>query len=589
MLKKLYSLVALVLIIGLLISAWIAYSAVDEFNRKTNQDKLQAVVNLVAGELEENRTFTEIDRVVASIFDHERTFTRITIIDLSGKVIHDNEADPAVMDNHFYRPEVYRAYKEKSDGYSIRRSDTQNTEIYYYAVYRSDLALILRASIPMVAYSESLREIKEKFIVTFSIVLLTLLLIGMLSVRLLSRPLIKLEKAALKITKGEYNTRIEEVSEIPADVSRVAMAFNKMAGQLQTVIVDLEERNIQMDTILNSARMPILAVDRDLSVVFMNRTAKEEFLDHAFPENGIFPLISVVRSTEIEKRVRRALADEKNTDVLIDMDTRKGKKHMAVSVSPISTPKGQGAIIAFQDVTQVHMLQQIRSEFVANVTHELRTPLTSIRGFVDTLRRSGVKDPKVSARFLDIIDIEAERLHMLINDILILSEIEEKKEDPDIREFDLNALIDEVIVLLDEESLAKKVSLIGPENEEDATVPSLRVRANPARIKQILINIIDNAIKYNKENGKVFIHAQRNENNNEVEIVVRDTGSGISKEHLPRIFERFYRVDKSRSKQLGGTGLGLSIVKHIAMLYNGSAKAESEIGQGSTFTVRLQI
>ncbi|MEI8200921.1 MAG: ATP-binding protein [Eubacteriales bacterium] len=227
-------------------------------------------------------------------------------------------------------------------------------------------------------------------------------------------------------------------------------------------------------------------------------------------------------------------------------------------------------------------LQQMRSEFVANVSHELKTPLTSIRGFVDTLRNGKIEDPAVQGRFLEIIDIEAERLHQLISDILQLSEIEGMKNDQELQKFDLSALLDDVATLLDDKASERHVQIV----VEDSEV--LPVLASQYRIKQILINLVDNAIKYNKPGGRVYIRATR-EPDQIVAIRVRDTGDGIPAEHLARVFERFYRVDKSHSREMGGTGLGLSIVKHIAQLYEGTATVESIEGEGSTFTVRLRI
>lgn len=227
-------------------------------------------------------------------------------------------------------------------------------------------------------------------------------------------------------------------------------------------------------------------------------------------------------------------------------------------------------------------LQDMKAEFAANVSHELKTPLTSIRGFIDTLRGSDDIDPLVRKRFLDIIDIEAQRLHQLINDVLQLSEIERTEQDSQDECFDINPLIEETVILLREKASEREVKLIWNEGEP------LPVRASSLRVKQVLINLLDNAINYNHAGGSVLIKAVR-EPDRIISVSVRDTGEGIAEEHIPRIFERFYRVDKSHSRELGGTGLGLSIVKHIAQLYGGSASVESEVGKGSTFTVRMRI
>jgi two-component system phosphate regulon sensor histidine kinase PhoR len=227
-------------------------------------------------------------------------------------------------------------------------------------------------------------------------------------------------------------------------------------------------------------------------------------------------------------------------------------------------------------------LQDMKAEFAANVSHELKTPLTSIRGFIDTLRNADQMDTQTRRRFLEIIDIEAQRLHQLINDVLQLSDIERLEQEYEAERFDINQVIEEVVSMLEEKASERGIEIIRSEIEP------LPVLASKARMKQILINLLDNAIKYNRENGKVWIQVIR-EPDRMISISVRDTGEGIEAEHLPRIFERFYHVDKSRSRELGGTGLGLSIVKHISRLYEGSATAESEVGKGSVFTVRIRV
>jgi two-component system phosphate regulon sensor histidine kinase PhoR len=281
--------------------------------------------------------------------------------------------------------------------------------------------------------------------------------------------------------------------------------------------------------------------------------------------------------------VARAISGGTAVSDELTLMTVAGPRQYAVIASPFRSSQSGGAILTFHDVGELRKTQKIRSDFVANVTHELKTPLTSIRGFIETLRQGAINKPEVAGHFLDIIDIEAERLHKLINDVLVLSEIEYLKTEKDTESFDIRTVIDEVVVLLDESAAEKKVSLISDDEEQPVWV-----KANSYRIKQILINLIENAIKYNRTNGRVYIHVFRDAQQKLV-LRVRDTGIGIAAEHQDRIFERFYRVDKSRSRELGSTGLGLSIVKHIAQLYGGYATVRSEPGVGSEFTVLLDI
>jgi two-component system phosphate regulon sensor histidine kinase PhoR len=227
-------------------------------------------------------------------------------------------------------------------------------------------------------------------------------------------------------------------------------------------------------------------------------------------------------------------------------------------------------------------LEQIRSEFVSNVTHELKTPLTSIKGFIDTLKSGAIHDEEVAERFLDIIDIEAERLTVLIEDILELSEIETMKQDVRIDDYNLEDIIKEVIDIVSQNAEKKNVQVY-----YDMEPSISQVHVNRDRLKQMLINLVDNGIKYNNPGGEVQIVCKRFNKN--IEFHVCDNGIGIANEHIPRLFERFYRVDKGRSRNQGGTGLGLSIVKHIVNLYNGDIQVKSEVGKGTEFIIRLPI
>ncbi len=587
MLRKIYSVLTVVLIASILTTGWIAYNSIDRFNKSSNMDKLQTVINIISEKLDEDKSFEEINNSIRTLFDSNNGNIRVTIINESGDVLFDNEANADEMDNHRYRPEVYRAIRDNTPSFTVRTSDTLGIEIYYLAQYFEDTKTVIRTAIPMVEYSSSIKEIGLRLAFILAISFAALFVIGMAAVNLITKPLLRLEKTAIQMSKGDYSARVPENGDKSSEISRLSDAFNQMAGKLQIVIINLEEKNSQMDIILNSIDSSILVADEYSGVIFMNRAAKEEFCDDSFSKEGVYPFISIVRSNEAERMLKKALEEEVQVTSNIKINTRKGNKIFTGIVCPVESANGKRVVFTLRDITQITQLQKMRSEFVANVTHELKTPLTSIRGFVDTLKNGAINNTEVAGRFLDIIDIEAERLHKLILDILTLSEIEDSGEDGEMENFDLYQLVDEIIVLLDEEASSKKVSLISGSGESEDSV-NLQVKANRGRVKQILINLMENAIKYNSEGGKVLVEVSRKEDGS-VDIVVTDTGSGIPSEHLTRIFERFYRVDKGRSKEQGGTGLGLSIVKHIAMLYNGSVKADSEIGKGSKFTVNLKI
>ena len=252
---------------------------------------------------------------------------------------------------------------------------------------------------------------------------------------------------------------------------------------------------------------------------------------------------------------------------------------MMVYAAPLNAEDAkEGGLLVLSDVTEMRKLQQLRSEFVANVTHELKTPLTSIRGFIELLK-SGDRDEETRRYFYEVLDIEAERLHHLIDDMLVLSQIENAKEDVETVPCDLTQEIQTVFQRV--EPIAGKNGITLELKAEETCF----VASSPTRLQQLFGNLVENAVKYNKPQGKVTVQRQRNM----ALVKVRDTGIGIPAEHLPRLFERFYRVDSSRSREIGGTGLGLSIVKHLAGLYHGDVSVESVVGEGSVFTVRLPL
>jgi two-component system phosphate regulon sensor histidine kinase PhoR len=408
-------------------------------------------------------------------------------------------------------------------------------------------------------------------------------IIGAVMVRYLTRPLARLRESAIAMSKGDLSARVLPTGDETSEIAALSGSFNDMAEKLEKSINDLEERNARLDAILDAMTDPVIAVAEGCAVTFMNSHAKSVFGRDINPAKAVYPLVLITHSQATEEIANRAMSENNTFSGEYVLSTELGEMVYNVVASPIISSSSVGAIITFHDISEARRVQKMRSDFVANVTHELRTPLTSIRGFVETLRRGAINDRKVADRFLEIIDIEAERLNQLINDILVLSEIETVKEEQNLEKFDMNELMDDVAVLLDDMAAEQKVGLIlNHENQR------LEVSANRQRIKQILINLIDNAIKYNIEGGKVFVSACRLESGR-LELKVADTGPGIAPEHQERVFERFYRIDKSRSREMGGTGLGLSIVKHIAQLYHGYASVRSEPGEGTTFTVVLDI
>lgn len=583
MLKKLNTLMIAVLVMAVLVTGLASFQAISRYNDENNRQYLISAGLTIRQKLVAGQTLADAVSQSLAAFNNDKISLRVTIVNRQGLVLFDNEADSSQMDNHLFRAEIAMAFKNEDYGYAVRRSDTVNTEMIYVAHYVPNLDLVVRTAMPFYSSRATLRDLFWTIVLVMAIALAILILISALMTRWITRPLQNLIDASSAMADGQYDVRIHQPAQDDNEVSLLGMSFNRMAEQLQNTILDLQDRSEQLDIIFNTMTDPMLVTGEYCAVTFMNRKARELFGRDLNPEKAVYPLMFITHSKESEALVEQAVREKRSIQTELNLKTVAGMATFLTIISPIQKTGSTGAILTLHDVTESKRLQKMRTDFVANVTHELKTPLTSIRGFVETLRAGAINKPEVADRFLEFIDIEAERLHQLIRDILILSEIEEVKQESDRQRFDLYALIDDVAVLLDDTATQAHVSI----RVDDAVEP-LTVEANPGRIKQILINLIDNAVKYNKSGGTVSVHAERLPDG-QVLISVQDTGVGIEREHQDRVFERFYRVDKSRSREMGGTGLGLSIVKHIAQLYGGYAKVDSKPGEGATFSVYLKI
>lgn len=583
MLRRIYVLILAVVVVAIVASGASAFFVIKSYHSQVSQEYLYNAAQLIEQRLAAGDDFVQAAQAISSVYQRDGESIRVTVIQTDGTVAYDNLSDSTQMENHLYRPEIRAALQNQGVGFARRTSETIGKQMLYLATYAPALNLVVRTSISYDIERSGYLGLVTTLLIVAGLSMVALLLIGYLALRQITRPLVELKQAANQVQRGDYQIRVGSLLDDKSELTDLGNAFNAMARQLSQTIQSLEERNTRLDVILNSLVVPLIVAAQSHDVMFVNRTAQDLFDRHLDPDQARFPLVLVTHHAQTEAMIDDCLKRNSPVSRELTISTVRGPRDFQITASPIRYTNQDNVILTFLDISQSRLMQRMRSEFVANVTHELKTPLTSIRGFIETLRHGAIDKPDVARRFLDIIDIEAERLHQLISDILVLSEIEELKEDKDKQTFDLHALIDDVVVLLDDIASSRKISLV-PETDESA----LMVSANPHRIKQVLINLVENAIKYNREGGRVEIHTRRLPNG-KLELRVRDTGPGIAPEHQDRIFERFYRVDTSRSRELGGTGLGLSIVKHIAQLYGGTARVESKIGQGATFIVELAI
>lgn len=509
---------------------------------------------------------------------HQNINTRITIIGSDGAVLADTSENPANMNNHLNRVEVLEALRTGDVAVSSRFSNTVNADFLYVAAptpigSETYIVRVSKRLTEIEALNDSILAVSVLMILSAAI--LTLIVSIYVSKRI-TRPIDALTKVANQISDGDFGKKI--YIKANDQIGELASAFNKMSQSLDFSVNELKQRNSELEAILNSMINGIIAVDRNKNIIMINKFCFDilELPDDFVAENE--SMYKIIRNDEIAKMVESSMLE--GCSLVKELSYVHLDKILRIYVNPIFS-SGQeilGSIVVIQDVSQIRKLEQMRSDFVSNVSHELKTPLTSIKGFVDTLKGGAINNTETALRFLDIIDIESDRLYRLINDILLLSEIESMDRETEQTRVDIESVVNEVYDILDQKASDKGLVL------EAHFEGDTQLMANRDRIKQMLINLVDNAIKYT-EKGKVEIKAVRMANT--ITIKVIDTGVGFSEVHKEGLFERFYRVDKGRSRNQGGTGLGLSIVKHIVMLYKGRISVESTPGQGSTFEIVL--
>ncbi|MCD6160943.1 MAG: PAS domain-containing protein [candidate division Zixibacteria bacterium] len=511
------------------------------------------------------------------------TNTRITIILPSGKVIGDSYEEPKTMDNHAHRAEIISALAGDI-GISTRYSYTLHKNLMYVAMPifdNNDITAVVRVSIPISAINKALDKVYIK--VTLGGIAIAIFIIGasVYTSRRVSMPIKQMGIIARQFAEGKLSQRIPEHNSIEMD--KLSDVMNQMAKQLDYKIQTVVKQRNEQEAILSSMVEGVLAVDLDEKIININKTAEHMLGVSVDTAAGCY-IHEVVRNTYLHKFIKKALME---THPLEDELTlyNNGQRSIQVhgNVLHDADMKHIGAVIVLNDITRLRQLENIRRDFVANVSHELKTPITSIKGFVETLIDGAINEPQEASRFLKIIIKHTDRLNAIIEDLLKLSRIEQEYEKAEIefKEEQLKKTLQASIQFCETSAQAKDINI------ELICDGSLKVKINFDIFQQAVVNLLDNAIKYSPQGSDITVKAAIEEN--ELVIKIIDKGCGIPKEHHPRLFERFYRVDKERSRELGGTGLGLAIVKHIVLVHNGKVRVESAPGSGSTFAIHLPM
>lgn len=511
----------------------------------------------------------------------KRASTRITIVLPSGEVVGDSDEDPGSMDSHLDRPEVLQALREGS-GVSTRYSRTLSKAMMYVGIplKRDDrVAAVIRVSIPVSDVDDAIRNIQVRIAIGGLIIAVFAALISLLVSRKLTLPIEHIKKWAESIARGEFHFR--PPASDSEEINALSDAMNQMAVELRKRIDMIVAQRNEIEAVLSSMVEGVIAVDTEERLISLNNAAAEMFGCHVSEAQGR-SIQEVVRNTVLHRFLRKALTSQKAVEKDITLSSN-GDRVLNVHGTVLRDAEGKriGAVVVLNDITRIQKLENIRREFVANVSHEIKTPITAIRGFVETLRNGAMSNSDDTRRFLGIIEKHVERLQAIIEDLLSLSRIEQEAEKGVIPLSDSNLrdILKTAIQVCDLKASARQIRI------QMACEEDIQVRSDPPLLGQAIVNLLDNAIKNSKAETKVWVEGKRTDG--EVIVTVRDQGRGIAKEHLPRLFERFYRVDRSRSRQQGGTGLGLAIVKHITQAHRGHLTVESEPGKGSTFAIHL--
>lgn len=503
---------------------------------------------------------------------------RITVIAEDGVVLADNWAVPGRMENHAGRPEIVGAARS-GEGFAERASETVEERMFYYArlIQLPDgRTAFLRLAVRLSELSQALSTL---YAAIAAFAALAMVLAGMVAyhyARRQARPIVELTQLAQEIARGNLSRRT--ISSGKGETAVLGQALNAMAGSIQELIMQTQKDKAELLTILAAMNEGIIATDAEQNIVVVNSAAANLLgFDQALAK-GV-PLWQVVRM----ERLIRAASDCLETGQMSTFEAGLvNGRYLEISIRPFPADAApEGLVVVAHDMTQSVRYQELRKEFVANVSHELRTPLTVIKGFIETLKDGAIRDPQRSAQYLDIIERHAEQLSNLVNDLLELSRLESQPDLPRRISVDLAALARKAADMLAPAAQRKKQNLV----TDIQRVPL--IVGNPDYLERAISNLVDNAIKYTPEGGRIHLATRQHDGHAIVEV--SDNGLGIPAEDLPRIFERFYRVDRSRSRDMGGTGLGLSIVKHIAQSHGGSVEVESTPGQGSSFRLILPL
>ncbi|MEE4165288.1 MAG: ATP-binding protein [Desulfocapsaceae bacterium] len=589
-----------IILLSIIAVGWYSSYSANSFYLRESARNLLNRANIIKShvvQILETGTIAQLQQL--AVESGRASETRITVIDRDGIVLADSEENPESMDNHRQRPEINEAFSG-TPGTSLRFSNTIGERMLYSAIPLTfsssgsgtvetvSSTAVLRLSMPVIAIDSALSALNVKLLFGTIIAVIVAFLVTLFVSRNISRPLEEMTERAEYYSQGDFSRRMMiEKATASREVSTLARAMDRMADQLDDMIKTIVKQRNQLETVFSSMVEAVIAVDRHEKIISINSAAADMFKVKREKAEGQL-VQGVIRNATIQQQIKQVLMSGGPLEDEIALGNDNRQRYLQFHVVALSDGNGSnvGVLVVLNDVTRLRRLENVRRDFVANVSHELRTPITSIRGYVETLLEGAMDDPENARKFLETVLRQSEQLSEIIDDLLVLSRIEQDAPAREMR-FDrqlLYPVLEDAIQTCFQKAREREISLVLDCDRD------IQLNMNRTLFEQAVINLVVNAVTYSDRGDTVTIEGRSVTGEKEqqhVEIRVIDTGVGIAADHLPRLFERFYRSDKARNRKVGGTGLGLSIVKHIIQIHKGDVDVESTLGAGSTFIVRM--
>lgn len=570
---------AFVILLSFGFIAFFLDKSLEENSLHNIQYSLIAQARLIEGQILpeslKNEDIPTLEALVKNL--SPKTKCRITVINTQGKVLADSDklqGEISKMENHLNRPEVKTALNG-AIGIDTRYSPTLKINMLYAALpikEKNSITGVLRLALTLESVEKTLSEIRKTVLLGLLFALVLAFILGSITAGMVIEPVNRMINVSRRFSEGDFSRRITGFSR--DEIGELAEALNKMAQDLENKIREIKTQNQKFSAIFNSMIEGVIIVDKDGCIISINPAIETIFsVTKKDTEGKVF--LEAIRNNDIAEIINTVLSGGELLSKELTLVYPVRRIFEANAVPIFDNEEISGCLVVIHDITEMRRLETVRQDFVANVSHELKTPLTSIKGFAETLLEGALDDKANNRNFLKIIQEHAERLNSLVDDLLSLSYLESKEMNVDKKSFSVRQHLEKILPGFSSQFKSKNIEVKNelPEN--------IFINADRNKIEQVFINLIDNAIKFNKEKGTIRIYAE--EFGGKLKVFVEDSGLGIPEKDIPRIFERFYRVDKARSRELGGTGLGLSIVKHIVELHKGSVGVESIEGLGSKF------